>query len=132
MSEFVDEGSILWLRLVTPERMTLEARVQWVQAPTEDGLLGIWPLHVALIDSLVPGYIEYEAEDGIHREWINGGILSVRPGQVIVLTGSAEEFVPTMAGMDAWDAAVQEAARAMGEPTTGTEQITPPAGEVAT
>ena len=129
MTEFADESNILWLRVVTPERVTLEARVQWVQAPTEDGLLGIWPLHIALIDSLVPGHIEYEAEDGIHREWINGGLLSVRPGRVIVLTGSAEEFVPATASVDAWDAAVQEAAWAMGEPAIETEQVTPPASE---
>ncbi len=115
--------------MVTPERVTLEARVQWVQAPTEDGLLGIWPLHIALVDSLVPGYLEYEAGDGIHRQWVNGGILSVRPGQVIVLTGSTEEFAPTTTGLDAWDAAVQEAAWAMGEPATETEQVAPPASE---
>lgn len=111
MSESFDERNALWLRIVTPERIRLEVNVQWVQIPTEQGLLGIWPQHAPLVSAVVPGDVEYESHDGTHREWVAGGILHIRHGQVLVLTGSREQVYTTkQSGIDAWDESTQELA----------------------
>lgn len=94
MNENFDEADALWLRVVTPERIRLEVRAHWVQVPTVDGLLGIWPFHAPLLDLVAPGEIEYESEDGVQREWVEGGILHVRQNQVIILTHPADTNHP--------------------------------------
>lgn len=136
MTEILDETNSLWLRIVTPERVMLEVRVYWAQVPTIDGLLGIWPMHTALADVVSAGYVQYETADGVHREWVDGGILHVRQGQVIVMTegrlaepppeeleaapaeiakgGPAEAPLP-IETVEAWDESVKEVERVLGE-----------------
>jgi len=119
MSEPFDKvtvRSIFDLRIITPERVRLQVSVYWLQAPTVGGMLGIWPLHLPLLDSLAPGEVEYEAQDGVHRERIEGGMLHVRQGQVIVLTGSAEGIPPPGAeALETWEQNVHTVAQVTGD-----------------
>lgn len=93
---------IFGLRVLTPEQVLLDAKVNWLQAPTEDGMLGIWPLHTPLVDALVPGIIEYEREGKVYRRRVRGGLLHVRPGQVTILTDGLEEAPISSETEDMW------------------------------
>jgi F-type H+-transporting ATPase subunit epsilon len=90
------------LRVLTPERMLLEANVNWLQAPTEGGMLGIWPLHTPLIDALAPGIIEYELEQKIYRKRVRGGLLYVQPGRTTILTDGLEDASVSADTEDMW------------------------------
>ena len=104
MTELFDPTTSVWLRIVTPERVQLEASAHWVQVPTVEGMLGVWPMHAPLVSAVTPGEVEYEAPDGlVQRVWVDGGILHIRHGQVIVLTGSRERASSPVRGTAAWD-----------------------------
>lgn len=116
MTEPFDPRNALWLRIITPERAQLESSAHWVQVPTPNGLLGIWPQHAPLVSAVSPGEIEYEAQDGVHREWVAGGLLHVRHGQVLILTGSREQMAPSSAhGTQVWENTVEEISEVLGE-----------------
>jgi F-type H+-transporting ATPase subunit epsilon len=122
MTEPLEERS-LWLRLLTPERIRFEKNVRWVQVPTADGLLGIWPLHAPLISAVVPGEVVYESDQGPGKEWIDGGILHVRHNQVLILTGSREHArVSNQSGVEAWDQSREEIGEILTENPTEKEQ----------
>lgn len=93
---------LLSLRVLTPERMLLEAKVNWLQAPTEDGMLGIWPLHTPLIDALAPGIIEYELEHKVYRKRVRGGLLYVQPDRATILTDGLEDVLVSAETEDKW------------------------------
>jgi F-type H+-transporting ATPase subunit epsilon len=95
-------SGLLSLRVLTPERTLLEASVKWLQAPTEDGMLGIWPLHTPLIDVLAPGIIEYELERQVYRKRVRGGLIHVQPGRVTILTDRLEDAPVSAETEDKW------------------------------
>jgi F-type H+-transporting ATPase subunit epsilon len=108
MSESGEEKKITGvfvLRVLTPERMILEANVNWLQAPTEDGMLGIWPLHTPLIDTLAPGIIEYESEEKVYRKRVRGGLLHVQRGRVLILTEGLEDVAASERTEHHWEKA---------------------------
>ena len=116
MTEPFDQRNALWLRIITPERAQLESSAHWVQVPTPNGLLGVWPQHAPLISAVSPGEIEYEAQDGVHREWTPGGLLHIHHGQVLILTGSREQMASaTAGGAQAWEESVDEISDVLGE-----------------
>ena len=124
MTQPFDERNALWLRILTPERVRLETSAHWVQIPTVDGLLGIWPLHAPLIGLVIPGDVEYEAEDGVHREWVEGGVLNIRHGQVLILTGSREQGrMSSASATGKWEDSVQEIADVLGDLEQPKEEI---------
>jgi F-type H+-transporting ATPase subunit epsilon len=76
------------LRVISPERLLVEADVTEVQVPGLDGYLGIWPGHRPLNACLGTGEIIYRTTD--HREEkvpVKGGILQVENDKILVLTG---------------------------------------------
>jgi F0F1-type ATP synthase epsilon subunit len=116
VSERYDPRTSVWLRIMTAERIRLETAAHWVQVPTPQGLLGVWPQHARLIGAVVPGDIEYETRDGIQREFTEGGLLHIRHGQVLILTGSrAAPPVPSEVGTTAWEESVEEIEAVLGD-----------------
>jgi len=127
MTELFDEATAVWLRIVTPERVQLETSAHWVQVPTVEGMLGVWPLHAPLISAVTPGEIEYETSAGIQHIWVDSGILHIRHGQVVVLTGSPERLPMLERGTSAWDQSVEDLASALGVPAAEGEEGSSPA-----
>ena len=48
-------ASILKLEIVTPEGVTYSENVEMVTLPGSEGELGVYPKHVPLLTTLVPG-----------------------------------------------------------------------------
>jgi len=78
-------------RLVTPQRLLLEARAVSLQAPGSEGYLGILANHAPLITPLRPGRLEVRDEHGALRTYaVSGGFLEVSMNRATVLADSAE------------------------------------------
>lgn len=78
----------LYLKVMSPESLLLEAEVSEVQVPGLDGYLGIWPGHRPLNACLSEGEIIYRLVDGLQGTLkIKGGILKVESDKIIILTG---------------------------------------------
>jgi len=125
MTERFDQATAVWLRIVTPERVQLETSAHWVQVPTVEGMLGVWPLHAPLISAVTPGEVEYETAAGIQHVWVDSGILHIRHGQVVVLTGSPERLPMPERGTAAWDQSIEDMSGALGATGEGEEGASP-------
>ncbi|MGE0200202.1 MAG: ATP synthase F1 subunit epsilon [Candidatus Melainabacteria bacterium] len=79
------------LKIVTPERVVLDAEVDSVNALAVDGYVGILPKHVPLVTPLAVGLLEYVA-GGKAKEQVAvmGGVLSTDGREVTVLCDAAE------------------------------------------
>jgi len=78
-------------RLVTPQRLLLEAPVTALQAPGSEGYLGILAHHAPLITSLRPGRLDVRDEEGNRSSYaVSGGFLEVSGNRATVLADAAE------------------------------------------
>jgi F-type H+-transporting ATPase subunit epsilon len=80
------------LRLVTPQRLLLEARVVSLQAPGSEGYLGVLANHAALVTPLRAGRLDVRDEKGERRSYaVSGGFLEISANRATVLADAAEE-----------------------------------------
>jgi F-type H+-transporting ATPase subunit epsilon len=78
-------------RLVTPQRLVLEAPVVALQVPGSEGYLGVLAHHAPLITALRPGRLEVRDESGKRSTFaVGGGFLEVSGNRATVLADSAE------------------------------------------
>jgi F-type H+-transporting ATPase subunit epsilon len=78
-------------RLVTPQRLVLEAPVVSLLAPGSEGYLGVLAHHAALITTLRPGRLEVRDEGGQRSLYaVSGGFLEVSGNRATVLADAAE------------------------------------------
>ena len=78
-------------RLVTPQRLLLEAPVVSLQVPGSEGYLGILAHHAPLITPLRPGRLD--VRDVAGQKWsysVSGGFLEVSANRATVLADTAE------------------------------------------
>ena|SRR5216117_3859111 len=78
-------------RLVTPQRLLLEAPVVSLQAPGSEGYLGILAHHAPLITPIRPGRLD--VRDAAGQAWsyaVSGGFLEVSANRATVLADTAE------------------------------------------
>jgi len=83
-----DLPAALHLRVISSEKLLVDAEVTEVQVPGLDGYLGIWPGHRPLNACLGTGEIIYRTV--INREeriMVKGGIIQVENDKILVLTG---------------------------------------------
>jgi F-type H+-transporting ATPase subunit epsilon len=80
------------LRIVSPDHVVFEGRVQSVVAPGSEGSFGVLFEHAPLLAELGTGGLKLVAEQGEERFLaISGGFLEVSPfGEVSVLADAAE------------------------------------------
>lgn len=71
------------LRIVTPERVHLDAPVRRVVAEGPDGFFGMLPRHVDFVSRLAPGVLSYETEDGAERYAGTGAGTLVKCGEEV-------------------------------------------------
>jgi F-type H+-transporting ATPase subunit epsilon len=83
--------STFTFRLVTPQRLVLEAPVISLQAPGTEGYLGVLAHHAPLITTLKAGRLDVrEPGGGVRSFTVTGGFLEVSNNRATVLADSAE------------------------------------------
>jgi len=80
-----EKGAHLHLKIISPERLLVEAEVTEIQVPGLDGYLGIWPGHRALNAYLGKGEIIYRTTLNLeNRVPLNSGIIQVENDNILV------------------------------------------------
>ncbi|OGE83964.1 MAG: ATP synthase F1 subunit epsilon [Candidatus Doudnabacteria bacterium RIFCSPHIGHO2_01_FULL_49_9] len=81
----------LKLKIVTPERVVLEAEVDSITLPTQMGQITILPNHIPLAASIAPGEMVIR-DNGTEKFLVaSGGVLEVKPGNEIMVLADAAE-----------------------------------------
>ena len=99
--------STIHVDVVSAEESIFEGEAEFVALPGEQGELGIFPRHTALITRIKPGTVRIkiagQAEEVV--VFVNGGVLEVQPNSVTVLADTA------LRGTDLDEAKATEAKR---------------------
>lgn len=106
----------LRLEIVTPEEKTYSEDVEMVTLPGSEGELGVYPKHVPLLTTLVPGELRVLKGGRETALAIGEGFAEIRSDGVSVLTDMALESEKI--DIAAAEAAVERAKAAMKEDTT--------------
>lgn len=80
----------LTLRVITPDKIALDAQVSAVTVPAVDGEIGILPRHAPMIASLATGILRYTDGGKKHALFVSGGFAEVRGETVRVVTEAGE------------------------------------------
>lgn len=78
------------LDIVTIERVVVSEDVDYVSAPSIDGVVGILPRHQPMLTALTIGELRYKKGNQETAYAIGGGFMEVRPDKVTVLADVAE------------------------------------------
>lgn len=78
------------LKIISPERVVLDAEVQQLTATARDGQLSILPNHEPLVTALGIDVLRYTEKGEEQTVSIIGGIMEVTPTQVTILSDAAE------------------------------------------
>ncbi|MEO6708611.1 MAG: F0F1 ATP synthase subunit epsilon [Planctomycetota bacterium] len=80
----------LTLRVITPERIALDVRVESVRLPGVDGALGILPRHAPMVAAIAIGQLFY-VEQGVRKSlFVSEGFAEVRSNTVRVVCEAGE------------------------------------------
>ncbi len=78
------------LEIVTPNKIELRQEVDYLVAPTVNGMIGVLPGHIRLITQLATGVLRYKI-DGVDKYMaVSEGFMEVTPYKVIILAEAAE------------------------------------------
>lgn len=80
----------LLLEVVTPTKVELTEEVEYVVAPTIQGMIGIMPRHIRLMTVLDTGVLRYKKNGVNYYMAVSEGYMEVTPYKVIVLAEAAE------------------------------------------
>lgn len=81
------------LKVLTPNRLALDATVTSIIVPGEAGYLGALANHAPLITTLAPGKLKVTFEGKKESYYkIGGGILKILHNEAVLLTESIEEY----------------------------------------
>lgn len=78
------------LDIVTIERIVVSEDVDYISAPSIDGVVGILPKHQPMLTALTIGELRYKKGGSEVAFAIGGGFMEVRPDKVTVLADAAE------------------------------------------
>lgn len=81
--------TMLHLKIVTPEKLLVDEEVSQVNAPTEQGEIGILPNHVNLMAKLQPGELVIKKGGKIENLAIGEGFLQMADNTLTVMTDLA-------------------------------------------
>ncbi len=80
----------LTLRVITPDRIAIDTRVQSVRLPGVDGALGILPRHAPMVAAIAIGELFY-VEQGVRKAlFVSEGFAEVRSNTVRVVCEAGE------------------------------------------
>jgi F-type H+-transporting ATPase subunit epsilon len=78
------------LRIITPERIALDTRVESARLPGADGALGILPRHAPMVAVIAVGELHY-VEQGVRKSvFVSEGFAEVRNNTVRVVCEAGE------------------------------------------
>ncbi|MDF1839365.1 MAG: ATP synthase F1 subunit epsilon [Planctomycetota bacterium] len=80
----------LTLRIITPEKVLMEAQAQSVQFPAQDGLTGVLKGHAPLVAALDAGVLSWKSSAGDNEMFVAGGFCEVRDNVIRVVTEAGE------------------------------------------
>ncbi|MCA9003511.1 MAG: ATP synthase F1 subunit epsilon, partial [Planctomycetes bacterium] len=80
----------LTLRIITPQKVLMEAQAQSVQFPAVDGLTGVLKGHAPLVSALDSGVLSWKGDGGRHEMFVAGGFCEVRDNVIRVVTEAGE------------------------------------------
>ena len=80
----------LTLRVITPDRIVLDATTHSIRVPAIDGSMGILPRHAHMVAALDVGLLTYERDGKECTLFLSGGFLEVREGTVRVVSEAGE------------------------------------------
>src|SRR4029079_1547548 len=78
------------LDIVTIERIVVSEDVDYISAPSIDGVVGILPRHHPFLTARAMGELSYKKGSAEYAFAIGGGFMEVRPDKVTVLADAAE------------------------------------------
>lgn len=84
------KSSKLLLEVVTPTKVELTEEVEYVVAPTIQGMIGIMPRHIRLMTVLDTGVLRYKKNGVNYYMAVSEGYMEVTPHKVIILAEAAE------------------------------------------
>jgi F-type H+-transporting ATPase subunit epsilon len=115
----------LQLTIVSPARALYDGDVYSLQAPMDDGLIGILPGHARLVGLMGFGLLTLNDQHGRRHFVIDGGFIEVTPGHVSVLANHGEELenVDVARAQAEFDAARAETAQGEYEVQARLERI---------
>jgi F-type H+-transporting ATPase subunit epsilon len=82
-------GRIL-LEVVTPTKIELRKEVDYLVAPTIDGIVGVLPGHIRLLTQLTTGILRYQVDGKDQYMVVSDGFMEVTPRKVIILAEVAD------------------------------------------
>jgi len=82
---------ILYLEVVTPEKVLVSQEVDMVMAPGSEGEFGILPEHINFLSGIVPGTVRFDSGDTIEYMSVSMGFSEVSENRVSILVDSAEK-----------------------------------------
>ena len=86
--------SVLNLKILTPNQLYFEGKVEHVMAPGYNGYLGILKSHAAFVTLLVKGRLTYREPNGkTSAIQVEGGFLEVLKDRVLVLTDKVQGVI---------------------------------------
>ena len=80
----------LRLEIVTPDKVVLQADVDYVGAPGVDGEFGVLAGHIPLLAALSIGGMYYKQGTQTHWAFVSGGFAEVADNKVTILAVAAE------------------------------------------
>ncbi len=95
--------AVLHLKIVTPEKLIFDEEVSQVNAPTEDGQIGILPNHSNLMSKLQPGELIIKKSGKAESMAVGNGFLQITDNVLTIMT----DLAVTEAGID--EKAIEEA-----------------------
>lgn len=108
----------IMLEVVTPTKTELQAEVEYIVAPTIEGIVGILPGHIRLITELTTGVLRYKIDGRDRYMAVSEGFMEVTPYKVIVLAEAAElgEEIDPQKALDEKRAAENKVRQSLGAP----------------
>jgi len=83
-------GRTLSLRVITPERIVLDARVTSVRLPGVDGSIGVLPRHAHMVAAIDVGLLHYTQEGIEHVLLVTEGFAEVKDDTLRVVCEAGE------------------------------------------
>ncbi|MBR3880510.1 MAG: F0F1 ATP synthase subunit epsilon [Mailhella sp.] len=80
----------LRLDIVTPDKVVLNAEVDYVGACGVDGQFGLLPQHAPMLTALKVGDLYYRQGNETHWVFVSGGFAQISDNKVTILAESAE------------------------------------------
>lgn len=80
----------IMLEIITPKETVFKEKVDVIEAPAVDGLIGILPNHAPLITTLKTGVIRANIDNKDRFISVSEGIMDVKPHQVNIVARTAE------------------------------------------